>query len=255
MTPSLESICKNLGITAIPTRQYRRPRETHAGESLQRVFDRYGEDYLIMTLRTITESTGNDRALIAPVINALSDILAAHPRWAERGVAWIEAFDNIDLLHLAAAAKENRKAVAPRAAIATMLHSLLSPVFDPPRKPRKYTPERPPAGTPGDVDYWNVRIQSIGPRIGSSYELPEPDSYPPGFPPGDATGAAKPVPGDHQDELARNSDRTLDIECRAKLREISHGAVDRAATVNLNAASLQDPLTLCAATFVHSSLR
>lgn len=130
MTPSLESNCRNLGITAIPTKQYRRPRETHAGESLQWIFDRHGEDHLIMTLRAITESTGNDRALIAPVINALSDIIAAHPAWAERGFAWIEEFDNIDLLDLAAAAKANRKAVAPRAAIATMLHSLLSPVLD-----------------------------------------------------------------------------------------------------------------------------
>jgi hypothetical protein len=100
------------------------------------------------TLRTITESTANDRALIAPVINALSDILAAPPRWAERGVAGIEAFDNIDLLHLAAAAKENRKAVAPRAAITAMLHSLLSPVFDPLRKPRKYTRATPPQAHP-----------------------------------------------------------------------------------------------------------
>jgi hypothetical protein len=149
MTPSLESICKNLGITAIPTKQYRRPRETHAGESLQRIFDRHGEDHLIMTLRTITESAGNDRALIAPVINALSDIIAAHPRSAERGFAWIEEFDNIDLLHLAAAAKANRKAVTPRAAIATMLHSLLSPAFDPPRPKRRGTKQN--RSTPRDA--------------------------------------------------------------------------------------------------------
>jgi hypothetical protein len=131
MPLSLESICKDLGITAIPTKQYRRPNETHAGESLQRIFDRHGEAHLVTTLRTITQSTENERALIAPVINAVSDIIAAHLRWAERGVAWIEEFDNIDLLDLAAMAKANRKTVAPRAAIATMLHSLLSPVFDP----------------------------------------------------------------------------------------------------------------------------
>jgi hypothetical protein len=86
-------------------------------------------------------------------------------------------------------------------------------------------------------------------------QLTEPDSYASGFAPGYPTGQAKLVARYGQDKLVGNSDRTFHIERRAKLREISHGAVDRAATVNLNAASLQDPLALCAATFVHSLLR
>jgi hypothetical protein len=87
------------------------------------------------------------------------------------------------------------------------------------------------------------------------FELTKSDPDPSGFAPSNATWEAKSVPGDHQNELARNSDRALHIERRAKRRKIPHSAVERASTADLNAASLQDPLALCAATFVHIRLR
>jgi hypothetical protein len=67
-------------------------------------------------LLSIVESAGNDRWLIAPVIWAVSDLLLAHPNWL--GSDWLDALDAID-------AKVNRKAVQPRAAIASILFDRL----------------------------------------------------------------------------------------------------------------------------------
>src|SRR4029079_5798262 len=64
-----------------------------------------------------------------------------------------------------------------------------------------------------------------------------------------ATGEAKSVARYGQYELVWNSDLALHIERRARMRWISHGAIDCAASADLNAAGLQDPLALCAATF------
>lgn len=47
-------------------------------------------------------------------------LLLAHPFWPDRGLAWIEALDNIDLIYLATKAKANRKAVPKRQAMAAM---------------------------------------------------------------------------------------------------------------------------------------
>jgi hypothetical protein len=52
-------------------------------------------------------------------------------------LAWIEAFDNIDLTELAKMAKANRKAVPKREAMTAMLYERLALIFDPPQKPRR----------------------------------------------------------------------------------------------------------------------
>lgn len=91
---------------------------------------RLPQGHLIITLRTIVESSGNEYALTAPAIWRVSDLVLAHPSWSEHGLAWIEAFDNIDLLDLAKKAKANKKAVPARVAMATMLYERLAPIFD-----------------------------------------------------------------------------------------------------------------------------
>jgi hypothetical protein len=68
---------------------------------------------------SIAESAGNDRSLTAPVIQAVSDLLLAHPAWF--GSDWLDALDKIDLSALHESAKANRKAVQPRAAVAAVL--------------------------------------------------------------------------------------------------------------------------------------
>ncbi|EAQ35231.1 hypothetical protein NB311A_12981 [Nitrobacter sp. Nb-311A] len=95
----------------------------------------HGEGHLIITLRTIVESSGNERALTAAGIQGVSDLVLAHASWSDHGLAWIEAFYNIDLIELAKIAKANRKAVPKREAMAAMLYERLALIFDPPPKP------------------------------------------------------------------------------------------------------------------------
>jgi hypothetical protein len=136
---TVESICADLGITIAQCHEPTGPLRTKAGQTLRRMILERGEGHVIITLRTIVESSGNERALTASGIQGVSDLILAHPSWSDRGLAWIEAFDNIDLIELAKMAKANRKAVPKREAMAAMLYERLAPIFDPPRQVRKYT--------------------------------------------------------------------------------------------------------------------
>jgi hypothetical protein len=78
------------------------------------------------------------------VIKGVSDLVLAHPKWPEHGLAWIEAFDDIDLLDLAKKAKANKKAVPAKAAMATMLYERLAPIFDPPKPVKVKAEPKPP---------------------------------------------------------------------------------------------------------------
>lgn len=139
MPDVLATLCAKLEIEIVPCNVRSGPRRTKAGNVLRRLLSERGEGHVIITLRTIIESDGNDTALTSPVIYGVSDLILAHPGWADRGLAWIEAFDEIDLLDLTAKAKANRKAVPARAAMAAMLYERLAPNFDPP-KPRRRRP-------------------------------------------------------------------------------------------------------------------
>jgi len=134
---TVEEICSDLGVSIIAWKEPYGPLRTKSPKIIRIVLDRHGEGHLIIVLRTIIESTGNECALIAPVIWAVSDLILAHPKWPDHGLAWIEAFDNIDLLDLARKARANRKAVQKRPAMAAMLYERLAPIFDPPPPPRR----------------------------------------------------------------------------------------------------------------------
>ena len=54
-----------------------------------------GSGAVTLLVRTITESTGNEDALIEPIISAVS--FCMRPEWTAKGLAWIEAFDQIPL--------------------------------------------------------------------------------------------------------------------------------------------------------------
>ena len=69
-----------------------------------------------------------------PIIWAVSDLIAAQPAWADLGLRWIEAFDQVDLLALMRQAQPNRQAVQLRAAICTLLFERLSAALGSPRK-------------------------------------------------------------------------------------------------------------------------
>lgn len=148
-------LCAQLGIRVVPCAATNAPSTTKAVNVISRIIEDHGVGHATLTLRTIVESAGNDRALQAPVIWAVSDVILAHPGWADRGLAWIEAFDEISLSALAKSVKGNRGAAAPRAALSTLIYVALKPIFDPPkvRPPRKvYQHKRGPRKPPVMVD-------------------------------------------------------------------------------------------------------
>lgn len=147
MSDALKDILDSLGIEIIACNQTGGAMKTKAINNLRRILARHGEGHVIITLRTIVESAGNERALTSAAIFGVSDLILAHPTWPERGLTWIEAFDEINLIALAKMASANRKAVPKREAMATMLYERLAPTFDPPpvrkRAPFKHSRTTP----------------------------------------------------------------------------------------------------------------
>jgi hypothetical protein len=76
------------------------PVSPEALERLQKLIRYRGEQHATLVIRTIIESEGNELALIGPVISAVSDVMARKPDWPNKGVAWIEAFDEMPLLQI-----------------------------------------------------------------------------------------------------------------------------------------------------------
>jgi hypothetical protein len=53
------------------------------------------EEHIILTCRAISESKGNECAMVEPIVTAVS--LCLRPQWVALGVGWVEAFDQIPL--------------------------------------------------------------------------------------------------------------------------------------------------------------
>jgi len=134
MPISADSICQDMGIEIVPTTVRPGNNQTCAGATIAAIIDEHGPGHLTLVLRTITESAGNERALKAPIIWAVSDLIAAQPAWADLGLRWIKVFDNVDLLALMRQAQPNRQAVQLRAADLTLLFERLSVVLGRPEK-------------------------------------------------------------------------------------------------------------------------
>jgi hypothetical protein len=99
-------LCRDLGIEILPTNIGRdRPQQTHAGRTIETLIENHGAGHTTIVLRTIVESSGNETELRAETIWAVSDIIIGRPDWEARGLAFIEAFDDIDLKALRAKAK------------------------------------------------------------------------------------------------------------------------------------------------------
>lgn len=101
---------EQLDIVYVPSSEARRrgPLETHCANIVNRLILKHGLPHATITLRTIIESSGNERELIADVILAVSDLIRLHPRWSESGMAWLEAFDRISLAEIREKAKATR---------------------------------------------------------------------------------------------------------------------------------------------------
>ena len=96
--------------------------ETGAASTLQRLLSDWGESHLREVLLSIVESAGNERALTAPVIWAVSDYCSRIPTGlATTGLTlWTRS-----TLRPPRECEGNRKAVEPRAAIAAVLFERL----------------------------------------------------------------------------------------------------------------------------------
>jgi hypothetical protein len=129
MTLELTNLLAELEIKAVPLYAYRGPGATMATACLESILKQYGYAHLKFVLMSIAETRSNARELVAPVIWAISDLIVAHPKWAERVTDWLAAFDKVDIRQVRAFAKQN-KAVKPRAAIATLLFGFLKSQMD-----------------------------------------------------------------------------------------------------------------------------
>jgi hypothetical protein len=129
MTPELADLLAELEIKVVPLDAYRGAGSTMAISCLRRILTHHGYSHAKMVLMSIAETRSNARELVAPVIWAVSDLILAHPAWAERATDWFDAFDRVDIRQLREFAKMN-KAVQPRAAIATLLFGFLKSQMD-----------------------------------------------------------------------------------------------------------------------------
>jgi hypothetical protein len=95
-----------------------------------------------LTLRTIAESSeGNQSALVADVIAAVSDVILSHQRWADLGLEWMAAFDSIDLAGIRKIVKTAN--VQPvRVGIATLICLELVKTLGPSKLPKPPKPIR-----------------------------------------------------------------------------------------------------------------
>jgi hypothetical protein len=124
-------LCRDLEIEMLPTHIRRdRDRQTHAGRTIETLIENYGAGHATITLRAIVESIGNETELRSETIWAISDIVIARPDWPNRGLAYIEAFDDIDLKALRAKAKAIRIPCPSRFLLGVLLHERLARVFE-----------------------------------------------------------------------------------------------------------------------------
>lgn len=125
----LSAILSELGINLIPITARRHPGDTKCADVLRGLLERHGEGHVILLLRTIMESARNRMALVEPVIRAVSNVMLARPDWPDKGLEWLEAFDDIDLCHLWEEAKKDQGAPAPRLGVEARLNDRLRVIF------------------------------------------------------------------------------------------------------------------------------
>ena len=123
-------LCRVLEIEMLPTSVRRGAMQTHAGRIIARLIQRHGMGHATITLRAIVESIGNETEVREETIHAMSDIIIARPDWANRGLAFIEAFDDIDLKALRAKAKALKIPCPSRFLLGVLLHERLARIFE-----------------------------------------------------------------------------------------------------------------------------
>ena len=139
----------DLEIRYVPPNEQRGrgPMATSCIGIVARMVRKFGLPHATITLRTIVESSeANQCALIADIVDGVSDLILAHPRWANLGLEWLAAFDQIDLTAIRRTAKAAN--VQPlRVGIATLIAVELTKILGPsklPKPPKPVKPKREP---------------------------------------------------------------------------------------------------------------
>jgi hypothetical protein len=128
------------------------PIDEAARHRLERLINWYGPEHVTLLIRTITESEGNEGALVAPVISAVSSVMSCHPGWPDKGLAWIAAFDSIRLLEIVNTMrgldlfKESSLSHYLFMILNNKLLKLMEPPPPPPKERRAYVRKRKPKG-------------------------------------------------------------------------------------------------------------
>jgi hypothetical protein len=132
VTPALTKICADFGIAVVHPAQHRpfTPMQTAAGNTLDKILRERGEDHLRDLLTVLTESENNRNMLIAPIIKAVSTIMAENPTWyGSDASGFLDVMDKADLAAMYESAKANKRVVAAHDAIATNLLAKLGETF------------------------------------------------------------------------------------------------------------------------------
>jgi hypothetical protein len=124
MTPELASICEQYGVTVVHPAQHRPfvPMHTAAGATLDKILIHEGEDHLRDVLTVLTESENNKNMLIAPVIKAVSRIMAKNPKWYRSDASkFLEVMDKADLPSIYMRARANKTVLKAHETISALL--------------------------------------------------------------------------------------------------------------------------------------
>jgi hypothetical protein len=123
-----------------------------ARHKLERVIYWRGPEHVTLLIRTIIDSEGNEGALIAPIISAVSSVMSCHRDWTDKGLAWIEAFDSLRLLEIIDTMRgldlfrETSLSHYLSMILSNRLRKVLEPPLAPPKPKRAYVRKRKPKG-------------------------------------------------------------------------------------------------------------
>jgi hypothetical protein len=73
---------------------------------LEKLIARRGPETLTLPIRAMIESEGDQGAMIEPVIGAVEQVMIWRPKWPERGLSWIEAFDSVPVQGIVAVMRD-----------------------------------------------------------------------------------------------------------------------------------------------------
>lgn len=93
----IDRLCDQVGVNIVSPFKRFRPGQTRARRVLRKLLRHHGEGHVLFVLRTIVESRNNRAELWSETIMAVSDIVVMRPDLAGKGLAFIEAFDDIPL--------------------------------------------------------------------------------------------------------------------------------------------------------------